>query len=531
MSSQIYYNGYILTMENPIYVDAIFVNNGVIEKVGTKEEVFKLKNDTTEIIDLQEKTLMPSFIDAHSHLSAFANTLRLVNLSNCKSFNNIIEELKNFKEKNKIKDGDWLIGFGYDNNFLKEKASPTKDILDKISVTNPILISHASGHMGVANSLALKMLKITKYSKDPEGGRIGRCYKNNEPNGYLEENAFINSSSKIPQPSLETMCNFIDKAQDIYLSYGITTVQDGLVNEPEFNQLKTMADNKRLKIDVIGYIDLKNSKEIVKNNEKYVKKFVNRYKIGGYKIFLDGSPQGRTAWLTKPYENAKDGYCGYPIYKDCEVESFIKTALDEDMQLLSHCNGDAAADQLLNSFTKVLNENNYKKDIRPVMIHAQTVRYDQIDIMKKITMIPSYFIAHVYYWGDVHIENLGKERAFKISPAKTTLDKKVTYTFHQDTPVVPQDMLQTIWCAVNRITKNGILLGYFERLSPLDALKAVTINAAYQYFEENKKGSIKEGKLANLIILDQNPLIIDPMKIKDIKILKTIREGQILFSL
>ena len=164
------------------------------------------------------------------------------------------------------------------------------------------------------------------------------------------------------------------------------------------------------------------------------------------------------------------------------------------------------------------------------MIHAQTVREDQLDKMNEINMIPSFFIAHTYYWGDVHIKNLGKERAYKISPAKSALDKNIPYTFHQDTPVILPNMLETVWCAVNRITKDGIVLGDFEKITPLDALKGVTINAAMQYFEDDKKGSLKPGKLADLIILDKNPLKVNPLKIKDIAVLETIKEGKTLYK-
>ena len=531
MDEQIYYNGPILTMENELYAEAIFIQNGIIKKVGSKEEIFKFKTDKTKIIDLKGRTLMPSFIDPHSHITAVANTLGLVNLTNCRSFDDIIKKLTTFKSCKKLNDDEWIIGFGYDNNSLVEKKNPTKDILDKATSYNPILISHVSGHMGCANSIALEKLNITSNTKNPKGGLIGRIPHSNEPNGYLEETAFTENTKNIPKPSLEIMGKFIEEAQDIYLSYGITTCQDGLVGNSEFNILNFVAKNKKLKIDVVAYVDLKNYKSIIDRNKQYVKKYNTRLKLGGYKIFLDGSPQGKTAWLTKPYENSKDNYCGYPIYNDSELKAFVKTSLDENMQLLSHCNGDAAADQLINCFSEVLNNGNYNKNTRPIMIHAQTVRYDQVDKMKNIGMMPSYFVAHVYYWGDIHIQNLEEERAFKISPAKTTLDKKLPFTFHQDSPVVPPNMLFTIWCAINRITKNGVLLGENEKISPLDALKAITINSAYQYFEEDMKGSLKEGKLADLIILDKNPLEVNPIEIKDIRILKTIKEGKVLYSL
>lgn len=530
MSTKLYYNGDIITMEDETYAEAIFIRDGIIEKVGTYEEVTKVKDENTEIIDLNGKTLLPAFLDPHSHLTAMGSTLSLVPLSEVTSNEEIIEKIKDFKEKNNLGPGEWIIGFGYDNNNLPGIAHPTKDILDKASTENPILITHASGHMAVANTVALNELGITNESIDPEGGRIGRVDGSNEPNGYLEEKAFITVSQKIPQKSLEEVCKFVALAQDIYLSYGITTVQDGIVRNLEMPQLKYLADNNMLKVDVVGYVDIKDFKNLLDENKEYVKKYVNNLKLGGYKMFLDGSPQGKTAWLTEPYESSDDGYKGYPIYTDPEALRLVETAVKEDIQLLTHCNGDAAADQLINSFKKALQEPGSSKTTRPVMIHAQTVRYDQIDEMKEINMIPSFFLAHTYFWGDVHIKNLGMERASRISPAKTTIEKAVPFTLHQDSPVIMPDMLFTIWCAVNRITKAGVELGDSERISPLDALKAITINAAYQYFEEDTKGSLKEGKYADLVILDKNPLKVPPMSIKDIKVLNTIKKGEVLYT-
>ncbi|MGL4109745.1 amidohydrolase [Clostridium sp. LP20] len=528
MREIIYYNGDILTMDETLYVDAILIRNGLIHKIGCKDDILKFKNENTKVINLKGKTLMPSFIDSHSHLSALATTLGLVPLGDVTSIEELINKIKEFKNSKSIPKGKWIVGFGYDNNSLPNSKHPNKDILDKASIDNPIMISHASGHMGVLNSLALKKLGIGKDTTDPEGGVIGRVGNTNEPNGYLEENAFMQYSSKMDKPSLKSISKQIEEAQNIYLSYGITTAQEGIMKDAEFNLLSFIAENHKLKIDLVGYVDLKNSKYLMDNNE-YLKKYVNRFKIGGYKIFLDGSPQGKTAWLTKPYENSAD-YRGYAIYNDKEVEDFVRTALDENIQLLTHCNGDAAADQLLNSFQDILGKGNSAKKIRPVIIHAQTVRYDQLDEMKTLDMIASFFVAHTYYWGDIHIFNLGEDRAFKISPLRSAIKKGVLYTLHQDSPVIAPNMLETVWAATNRSTKSGVIIGADERISPLEALKGVTINAAYQYFEEDKKGSITEGKLADLVILDKNPLKVDPMEIKNIQVLETLKEGKRLFK-
>ena len=163
------------------------------------------------------------------------------------------------------------------------------------------------------------------------------------------------------------------------------------------------------------------------------------------------------------------------------------------------------------------------------MIHAQTVRKDQLQRMARMGMLASFFIAHTYYWGDIHRENLGWERAQRISPVRTAIGQRVIYTFHQDAPVLPPDMLMTIWCAVMRLTQKGLVIGERERISPWEALQGITCNAAYQYFEENQKGSIAPGKLADLVILDQNPLRVPPEKIKEIQVLYTIKEGEILY--
>jgi predicted amidohydrolase YtcJ len=160
------------------------------------------------------------------------------------------------------------------------------------------------------------------------------------------------------------------------------------------------------------------------------------------------------------------------------------------------------------------------------MIHAQTVREDQQDAMRDEGIVPSYFAAHTFYWGDWHRDSVfGVERASRISPLKTTADRGMPYTIHNDTPVVPADMMRLWWAAVNRITRSGQVLGEAQRVSAAEALKAITINGAYQYFEEDRKGSIEVGKLADFVILESNPLKAEPMAIKDIAVLETIKEG------
>lgn len=521
---QVYYNGPIITLEDE-ETEAIIVEDGKIVKTGKKEEILEeIKNQEVEQIDLEGACLMPAFIDPHSHIVSFAQTLGIAQLEQCSNYEEIIDTMKKFKKDNNKNDEEWIIGFGYDHNFLKEKAQPTKEILDKISTTNPVMITHKSGHMGVLNTKALELAGINEQTIEPEGGKIGRKNNSKEPNGYLEESAFINATQKTQINSKEQMMKLIKKAEKIYASYGIATAQEGLTKQSEFELLKTMAENEMLNLDIISYIDIKDSKEIVEQNRRLVGKYYNHYKIGGYKLFLDGSPQGRTAWMTTPYEGEEE-YCGYPIYKTIKVENMVQDVVDEGMQLITHCNGDAAAEQLIKAYEKIGAINNY----RPVMIHAQLVRKDQLPRMKEIDMIPSFFVAHVYYWGDIHIKNFG-ERAKEISPIKSAIENGMIYTMHQDTPVILPNMFETIWYAVNRKTQNGVELGENQKVTVEEAIKGVTINSAYQYFEEKEKGSIKVGKNADFIITDKNPLKVQVDELKNIKILYTIKNGEIIYK-
>lgn len=513
----IYYGGSIITMEEPLYAEAMVVRDAKILCLGTKRDLLA-KFPEAQRICLDGHTLLPGFIDAHSHITAYAQTLSLVSLEQARDVAEIGTLLAQRLQTNPPENGAWLLGFGYDHNRLAEKRHPTRQELDAVSDHIPIMITHASGHMGVCNRIALELLGLTDATPDPEGGRIGRD-ETGALNGYLEEKAFTEQSAKIPAPSLKEKLRALDMAQQSYLSYGITTAQDGLMRAAEFEMLTQFAIENRLILDVVGYADLQQHQELYHSGGYH-----HHFRMGGYKIFLDGSPQGKTAWMTEPYENETDGYRGYPIHSDETLQKLVKTAVDEGVQLLAHCNGDAAADQLIRAFQA------YGTDgTRPVMIHAQTIREDQIISMAKLSMIASFFVAHTYYWGDIHLKNLGM-RAKRISPAGSADRHGLVYTFHQDTPVLAPDMMRTIWCAVNRETQAGVLLEKKEAVSTLDALRAVTIYAAYQYFEEQEKGSLREGKHADFVILDRDPLITPREKLYDIKILETIKDGRVVYQ-
>ena len=535
------------------YHQALCYENGIIQKVGTNEEILKLKEEDTKVINMEGKTILPSFIDSHSHFSAVANSFLEVDLNECTSFEEIKNKILEYKAKNNIADDEWIIANGYDNNILKEQRHPDINFLDTLNINNPVVLKHKSGHMGVFNKKALEMLNIKENTPSPEGGKIE--IKDGKLTGYLEETAFVNYQKQVPMPSMDKLLKAYEKAQDEYLSYGITTLQEGYMSKELLNIYKELIKQNKLKLDVVGYPDYDSIKEYAHTFPNSYKKYNNHFKIQGIKMILDGSPQGRTAWMKEPYESEKqntienkEDYKGYPAMKYDDIVKNIEYAKENDLQILAHCNGDAAAEEYIKALQeceengpsyqkqeniqmqeyeqqeKKLNNNNVQKikDLRPVIIHAQLISKEDLLKAKEIGAIPSFFVAHVYYWGDVHLKNFGIKRASRISPVKEAVDNNMIFTLHQDSPIIRPNMLETIWCAVKRQTKSGKILGKDERISVYDALKGVTINAAYSYFEEEKKGSIEEGKKAQFVVLDKNILEVPVDEIPSIKIIETI---------
>lgn len=532
---KLYYGGDIVTMrEETDTPEAVLVTDGKISYVGELEEARRQCLPGAEEIDLEGKTLMPSFIDPHSHIAMLAQYTDFANLGKCTSFKDLAVTLSDWLKEKRLAEGEVLVGYGYDHNFLDEQQHPTKEVLDRVSDTIPVCILHTSGHMCVANSVLLRECGITADTPDPEGGKFGR-EEDGTPNGYIEE---VPAMVKVLIPVFSRVkadfARQLEKAQQIYLKYGITTVQDGSTNASGFQKLAECAKEQVFHLDVVSYVLADDLEKTAEEYPEYYQKYHNKLKIGGAKIILDGSPQGRSAWLRKPYEG-EETYCGYPAHTQEETDRWVETAVDKGYQLLAHCNGDAASGQYLAAFEKAAAktpENPEKiRALRPVMIHCQTVGDDQLDEMKELGMIPSIFVAHTWYWGDVHLKNLGSVRGAHISPARAAMERGLIYNFHQDTPVVEPDMLHTVWCAVNRVTRSGKPIGQEQCIGVYEALKGVTVHGAYAYHEEKRKGTLEAGKLADMVILDRNPLKTDKMQIRDIQVLETIKEGKTLYIL
>ncbi len=528
---KLYFNGDIITMEGEgQYVEAVLVADGKIKAAGAYDEVAAQKGADCEEVDLQGKTLMPSFIDPHSHAASMAPMFASAcDLSECNNFDEIAAALKQYIAERQVPAGEFVYGINYDDNFLAEGGHPHRDLLDSVSTAHPIIIMHVSVHMCVGNSLALAAGKLVDGMPDIPGGEIGR-YEDGRLNGYLAEAAtypligifYMSMQKQIPQ--------LWGISQEQYLAHGVTTVQDGGGTIDILKMLMGFDQAGMMKMDVVAYLSGGDGAVEALKEYDAVRNYAGHVKLGGYKIILDGSPQGKTAWMTEAYEGTDE--CGVPIQPNEYVEQWVKQAMDDNTQILAHCNGDAAGDQFINSVEKMLpmSENPNKENLRFTMIHCQTARKDQIEKMAALKMVPSIFVGHVNYWGDVHVKNFGQVRGNRVSPVKDALDAGLMYNFHTDTPVIKPNMLHAVWTAVNRVSRKGNVIGADQRIGVYDALKGITINAAYAYFEEDSKGSIKAGKRADLVVLDANPLKVDVMAIKDIKVLETIKDGVTVYT-
>lgn len=550
----IYTGGDIVTMDDARpQAEALAVKDGKILAVGDFSEVKKAAGEEAKVFQLDGKTLMPSFIDAHGH---FMNAPRLVTWANVnippvgpiESIPDIIRVLEAHVEKWNPAPGEWIIGYGYDDQGLAEGRHLTRDDLDPHFPDNPILLIHVSNHGCVMNSKGFEFFDITAETPTPEGGVILRKEGSQEPEGLLMEMAFMPVFGQLPQPTEEELLELLKPAQEIYAAKGVTTITEGATHAHELKFLRKAAAQKRLYLDVISqplamggelfrafaeYIVVGDDQEpqIVGNPEIEFGTYQDRLKLNGIKIVLDGSPQGKTAFWTEPLltpgPNGEENWRGEPLLPPEIVYETYKSSSERHIPVFAHANGDAAIDMVIEAAEAagITADDNS----RNVVVHSNLMRPDQLDDYARLGLLPSFFTVHSFFWGDTHLKNLGEERAFFLSPLKSAQEKGILFTNHNDFSVTPMDPMFMVWTAVHRISRNGVVIGPDQRVDVWTALKAITINAAYQYFEEDTKGSLEVGKLADMVVLSENPLTIDPMKIRDITIEETFKEGQSVY--
>jgi predicted amidohydrolase YtcJ len=550
IADAIYANGKIITVNDAQpKAQAVAIKDGIIVYVGDMRGAKPFLGDNTREVDLLGRTMVPGFVDAHGHVvsaglqAASANLLPMPD-GEVNSFSQLTSTLKDWAQSVEGKDfivkTGWLVGFGFDDSQLAEKVFPTAQELNTVEDEKPLMIIHQSGHFGVFNDAALKQAGIDDCQKKIPGGAI-RCKADGvSPNGVLEENAFF-AVLAVFQGAIDPAYNLalFDQGMQSFARFGYTTAQEGRAFASTVTVAQSRVEKGSLPIDVAVYVDY-SAKEALQNSPYYSgsayqgTSYQNGLRIAGLKLTLDGSPQGKTAWLTQPYfvppEGQDEDYLGYPAMSQEQVEEEVMDAFANNRQFLAHCNGDAAIDRFLDAVAKAT-EKYGKGDRRNVLIHGQTLRQDQIARLKELDVIPSLFPMHTFYWGDWHKTSvLGPERAAYISPARDVLDAGLIFTSHHDAPVALPDSMRVLSATVTRVTRSGEVLGPDQRVTPYEGLKAITLWPAYQHFEEKVKGSIEVGKQADFVILSADPLSIDPLKIADIKVLETINDGRTVFE-
>lgn len=515
---------------------AVAVRGETILATGSEQEIMPLVDSATRVVELGNRALLPGFIDAHGHFSAVARNAELLDLSpppvgQIETIDDIVSAIRSFIERRQIAPGDSVNGFGYDDSLLAEARHPTRDDLDRASSQHPIVIRHVSGHLLVANSVALEQAGVTSLSSNPAGGIIRRRTGSNEPNGVMEETAmqlFDGGSAMTADRRRQLQ----DAAILIYTSYGITTIQDSNVSRQYVEEMQRSAAAQPYPVDIVGYIMANSLSDSELAQVTHQPDYTNGYRIGGVKFTLDGSPQGRTAWLSRPYTEGPPGasadYVAYPSYDPQAYLARMPALLARGVPVLAHANGDAAIELMIDGVAAAM-QDLPATDHRSVAIHAQLVRPDQLDRMQVLGIIPSYYSVHPFFWGDWHRLSFGDQRASFISPVRATIERNIPFTIHNDSPVVPPDMMRLVAITVNRETRSGQVLGPDQRATVMEALHAITLGAAYQYFEEAEKGSITPGKQADFVILGENPLRVDSSALADISVIETFARGASVF--
>jgi predicted amidohydrolase YtcJ len=555
VADTLYTGGDIITMRGPQpeMAEALAVKNGKIVFVGPLAEAKALVGPATTTIDLAGKTLLPGFIDTHGHFVYFGKNLVDADLFGCTDIPDLLTRMR--KQAERTPAGAWIVGFGYQPRQMKENRAPTIEELNGVAADRPVMIVDSSGHLGAGNSRVFDVAGITADTPNPEGGSFTRKTGGTSLAGPMEETALNAVRSKRPPFTGELADAVITGAATLWARYGQTTAMEaGLgLGSDDIQVVVNAIDKNLLPIDL--YIAAKDStvddtltaaygvasaynpqpdgtlEKLRAARTDLDKRYVNRVRLGGIKFWLDGSID--TAWFTKPYATnppgKTGGYSGFRQIPDEVIDAAFDRFWPTEMQIHMHMNGDAAADQALAAIDKAVKKHGMR-DARPVFVHASWLRPDQIEKMKTCGAIPSFLPSGIVPGGDGVVKLWGPERAAGSMATRTFLRAGLPFTFSHDAPVSPQPwILALVDAGTNRQSASGQVIGPDERISPYDGLRAVTAMAAYQLKEEKTKGTLEAGKLADLVILEKNPLKVDPVTIKDIAVVETIKEGKTVY--
>lgn len=524
-----YINGKIYTVnEKQPFAQAVVTEGNKIIFVGNNDEAKKLITSNTEVIDLKEKFMMPGFIDNHVHFITGGHYLLGIDLRSAQSTAEFKRILNDYAKKYP---GKWITGGYWNHENWEIKDLPTKEMVDEAVYDQPVFVERLDGHMGVANSLALKMAGITKETQNPEGGLIVKDPKTGEPTGVLKDNAMNLIYRIIPEPSEDENYQALLAALNEAKKLGITSVHD-ITYSDALKAFERAKSEGKLTCRIYTRWPIADYKSLVEKNIK-AGTGDELIKMGSLKAFADGSLGSSTAWFFEKYNQDTTTF-GLPmdIVTDGSIEKWCSDADKNGLQLSVHAIGDRANSYMLDIFEKIIRKNP-QWDRRFRIEHAQHVRFQDISRFAQLGVIASVQPYHCIDDGVWAEKRIGPERIKYTYPFKSFLEAGVKLCFGTDWYVAPLNPMLGLYAAVTRRTldeKNPDGWIPEQKISIEDAIKCYTINSAYAAFEENIKGSIETGKLADMIVLSDDLLSIDPINIKDVEVLMTIFDGKIIYT-
>ena len=551
-----YTGGDILTMvgDAPRYAEALLVKDGRIAAVGSLAQVQQAGGPGATRIDLAGSTLMPGFIDSHGHLVYATHTMLDADLAGVKDIPELLARLKAHAAE--VPEGDRIVGMGYRVEQMTEKRHPTAAELDTVSATRPIGISDGSGHHGVMNTALIREMKFSASTPDPEGGFFSRQPGSRELTGHAAESAWMGVlETRAPLTAAQTRKG-VGRAVALWTQNGITTACEmGLgLSGDDIPIAQTIVDEQLLPIDLVMFAKASSAERIITAAYQIQKgrnapntdtgsamlaarpdldkRYINRVRLAGIKFWLDGSVD--TMFMSRPFTTNPPGvttpdYRGLRVDPQEQLVEFLDKYWKSNRQIAAHAIGDEANEQFLLALEDVIRRQGMS-DGRPIFQHAQFLRPDQIARIKAVNGTPSFTAGGLFPMGD-YITSLVPDRIDWVGAAGSVQRQGVNWTVNTDWPAgVSPSLLYAAWNVVNRVTRSGKPFAPQERVSAYDAMRSLTINGAYQYKEEKTKGTLEVGKLADLVVLDRNPVKVDPMAIKDIQVVQTLKEGVLVYN-
>ena len=536
-AASLWYGGPIITMDGgkPVSAEAVVERSGSIVFVGSEAAARAEAGKDAKLHDLHGAALLPGFVDAHSHFAIGLQTAGGLDLGDPQTGDTstaakLLAKVKQFGEQQPK--GSWVVIWKYDDSALAEKRHITRAELDAILPEHKVVLLHVSLHGLVANSAALEAAGLHDGMSPPEGG-VMPSDANGKLTGLVFEKAMMPVSAVLPQPTAEMRLAALDRVQMLYAREGFTWAQDGATTPGDLTFLTSPEAQQRLRIDLALLPFAMTTLDTILQNPAYVPgaRF-GRVKLQGIKFTLDGSPQARTAYFTRDYAlGAPDGshpWHGQPIVRDAEFQALLRKVHDRGWQIFVHANGDAAIDMAVRGFDAVGIK--ASQDRRPIVIHSQFMRPDQLPEYKRIGVGPAYFSNHTYYFADTHRRNFPREVVDFISPFAASRAIGLIPSNHSDFPVTPLNSRFQIWTAMARTSQSGVISGADQRETIWHALQDMTTGPAWQVFEENRRGRIKPGLLADFVVLDRNPLTTPVDQIREIRVLETVKEGKTIWK-